>query len=187
MRRFVSVSVVSALLMVSAFAASADKRGPSTPQERKRALTVIHELEAHPMSAQLAKDREWVFQWLQEVPDVKVGICTGVIGPLLQEKKSDARNAITLQHLLSSAAFQMENPDKKDGMSILMAASLGMLRAYENVLKEQPTYHSEFLESMRAKESSGTLENYVRSGLDQCKRNARLTKAPSAIGKDMNN
>src|SRR6266496_2155104 len=107
MRRFVSASIISALLMVSAFAASAEKRGPSTPEERKRALTVIHELEERPMSSQLAKDREWVFQWLQDVPDVKVGICTGLIGPLLEEKKSDARNAITLQHLLSNAAFQM--------------------------------------------------------------------------------
>jgi hypothetical protein len=187
MRKFVSVSIVTALLMVSAFAASAEKRGPSTPEERKRALTVIHELEERPMSAQLAKDREWVFRWLQDVPDVKVGICTGVIGPLLQEKKSDARNAITLQHLLSSAAFQMENPDKKDGMSILMAASEGMLRAYENVLKQQPEYHSPFLESLRAKKTSGTLETYVRSGLDQCKRNARLMKEPSVLGKEMNN
>jgi hypothetical protein len=187
MRRFVSVSIVSALLMMSAFAASADKRGPSTPEERRRALVVIRELEAHPMSAKLAKDREWVFQWLQDIPDVKVGICTGLIGPLLEEKKSDARNAITLQHLLSSAAFQMENPDERDGTTIYVAASEGMLRAYENVLKEEPEYKSPFLESLRAKKSSGGLETYVRSGLDQCKRNAKLMKPPSAYNKDMNN
>jgi hypothetical protein len=187
MRRFVSVSIVAALLMMSAFAASAEKRGPSTPEERRRALVVIKELEAHPMSAKLAKDREWVFQWLQDIPDVKVGICTGVIGPLLAEKRSDARNAITLQHLLSSAAFQMENPDERDGVVIYTAASEGMLRAYENVLKQEPEYRSPFLEDLRAKKSSGALETYVRSGLDQCRRNAKLMKPPSAIGKDMNN
>jgi hypothetical protein len=186
MRRFVSVSIVSALMMMSAFAASADKRGPSTPEERRRALVVIHELESHPMSAKLAKDREWVFQWLQDVPDVKVGICTGLIGPLLEEKNSDARNAITLQHLLSSAAFQMENPQEKDGVVIYTAASEGMLRAYENVLKQEPEYKSPFLEDLRAKKTSGRLESYVKSGLDQCKRNAKLMKPPSAY-KDMNN
>src|SRR3954447_22695098 len=187
MRRFVSVSIVATLMMISAFAASAEKRGPSTPDERKHALAVIHELEAHPMSAKLAKDREWVFQWLQDIPDVKVGICTGLIGPLLEEKKSDARNAITLQHLLSSAAFQMEFPDERDVAVIYTAASEGMLRAYENVLKQEPEYKSPFLEGLRAKKSNGTLETYVKSGLDQCRRNAKLMKPPSALGKDMNN
>src|SRR3954451_23766322 len=144
MRRFVSVSIVATLMIMSAFAASAEKRGPSTPEERKDALAGVHELEAQPLSAKLAKDREWVFQWLQDIPDVKVGICTGLIGPLLDEKRSDARNAITLQHLLSSAAFQMENPDERDGTTIYVAASEGMLRAYENVLKEEPEYKSPF-------------------------------------------
>lgn len=160
----------------------AEKRGPSTPDERQRALAVIHKLEEQPMSPQLAKDREWVFQWLQEVPDVKVYICTGLIGPLLNEKKSDARNAITLQHLLASAAFQIEHPEKaKDLTAVYTAGSESMLRAYEHVLATNPQYRSPFLEELRAKQSTGALETYVRNGLNQCKQNAKYRKPPSAI------
>lgn len=134
------------------------------------------------MSPQMAKDREWVFQWLQDVPDLRVFICTGVIGPLLNEKKSDARNAITLQHLLASAAFQMEHPEQANDLTaVYTAGSEGMLRAYERVLKDNPQYRSTFLEELRAKQSNGTLTAYVRRGLDRCKQNAKYRKPPSAM------
>lgn len=179
MRRILATILISAALLTSAFAA---KRGPSTPEERQRALIVIHKLEYQPMNPKLATDREWVYQWLQDVPDVKVYICTGIIGPLLQESRSDARNAITLQHLLSSAAYQMENPDKADDLvAVYTAGAEGMLHAYETVLTQQPMYKSPFLEDLRAKQSSGQLQAYVRHGLDECSNNAKYMKMPSEL------
>lgn len=178
MRRLLAVILVSAALVCTAVA---DKRGPSTPEERQRALYIIHELEQQPMSPKLAEQREWVFQWLQDVPDVKVYICTGIIGPLLEEPKSDARNAITLQHLLASAAYQMENPDEKNMVTVYTAGTEGMLRAYEHVLKEQPNYKSPFLEDLRAKQSTGKLQAYVKDGIDACRKNAKYMKPPSAL------
>ncbi len=178
MRKLLAAFLISAALVTTA---AAEKRGPSTPEERQRALYIIHELDKEPMSPKLASEREWVFQWLQDVPDVQVYICTGLIGPLLEEPRSDARNAITLQHLLDSAAYEMENPDSKSMVEVYKAGTEGMLRAYEHVLKDQPEFKSPFLESLRAKQSSGQLDQYVREGLDSCRKNAKYMKPPSIL------
>lgn len=166
MRRFViTIAVLSIFLTV----AVADQRGPSTPEERKRALNVIEQLEQRPLDPTLKQDREWVFQWLKEVPDVNAAMCTGIIGPLLEEKPTDTRSILTYQNVLASAAFKMQNPDKaKDHVAVFMAGAEGMLRAYDNILKKDPALKSAFMEELKQKQASGTLLAYVRQGAETC-------------------
>ncbi len=167
MRSVVGTLTLSLILSVMTFA---DVRGASTPEERKRALDVIEKLEADPMSPELEKDRQWISEWVFAAPDVHVVLCTSVIKPLLAEKNSDPRKALMLQDLLAMAAFEMKSPDKaKDSVQMQMAGAEGMLRAYGNITRKMPAYKSAFMESLRTKQHSGTLEAYVRKGTAECR------------------
>lgn len=158
------------LLLVLAGMTFADARPTSTPEERKRALDVIERLEADPMSPALEQDRRWINDWVFATQDVHVVLCTSVIKPLLAEKNSDPRKALMLQNLLAMAAFQLNSPDKaSDSVQTQMAGAEGMLRAYGNISRKMPGYKSQFMESLLAKQQSGTLEAYVREGTAECR------------------
>jgi hypothetical protein len=167
MRRL--IGALTCLVVFAGFAL-ADERGPSTPAERQRALEVIEKLEAYPMSPSLAKDREWIHEWVFAVPDVHVGLCTAIIKPLLDETNSEQRNALMLQNLLAMAAFEMKSPEKaKDNTRMQLAGAEGMLRAYSNITRRMPMYKSDFMESLRLKRDTGKLESYVREGVAECR------------------
>lgn len=164
--------MLGTLTLVLVFAAMtfADTRGASTPEERKRALEVIEKLEADPISPDLEKDRQWISDWVFAAPDVHVVLCTSVIKPLLAEENSDPRKALMLQNLLAMAALELKSPDKaKDSVQMQMAGTEGMLRAYANITRKLPTYKSAFMESLVAKQKSGSLETYVRQGTAECR------------------
>jgi hypothetical protein len=157
-------------LIVFAGAALAEQRGPTTPEERKRALEVIQKLEADPMDPDLEQDRAWVHEWVIAAPDVHVMLCREIIKPLQDERNSDPRNALLLQNLLAMAAFELKNPEQaKDPVQMQMAGAEGMIRAYANILRRMPSYKSQFMESLRAKQDSGRLLAYVREGSAECK------------------
>ena len=167
MRRCLGILVFLGMLTGAVFA---EERGPSTPDERKRALTVIEKLEADPISPDLKTDRDWISKWIFEVPDVQVPICTAIIQPLLDERNSDPRKALQLQQLLAMAALQIKKPEEaKDPIKLQMAGAQGMIRAYANITRRMPMYKSEFMESLRVKEESGTLESFVRQGTAECR------------------
>jgi hypothetical protein len=167
MRRWMGILLGVTLLAGLSFA---NERGPSSPADRKRALEVIQKLEADPMSPGLAKDREWINDWVFSAPDVQVVLCTALIKPLLNERNSDPRKALMLQNLLSMAAFEMKSPEKaKDAIQMQMAGAEGMLRAYGNITRRMPLYKSDYMEGLRAKQESGKLEAYVREGASECR------------------
>lgn len=155
----------------------AAERGPTTPAEKKRAMDVIQKLELDPLDPALAKDREWVHQWVMEAPDVHVLLCTAILKPLLDEKNTDPRKALVLQDMLSMAAFELQNPEKaKNSTDMQLAGTEGMLRAYDAITKRTPTYKSDFMESLKEKKRSGTLESYVRQGEAECRARNSGTK-----------
>jgi len=166
MRRLLGTLIC--LVVLTGFAMA--DRSPSTPAERKHALEVIEKLEADPMSPSLAKDREWINDWIFGSPDVHVVLCTAIIKPLLDEQNSDPRKALMLQNLLAMAAFEIKSPDKaKDAIQMQMAGAEGMLRAYGNITRRMPSYRSVFMEELRAKYESGRLEAFVREGASECR------------------
>lgn len=165
MRKSILLSVLLALSVM----ASAEPRGPSTEEERKRAIDIIGKLERAPMNPELKQDREWVFQWIKEVPDVNVKICSALVRPLMEQQNSPERNALMLQSMLATAQFNMLHPDKvSDKVSGLMAGTEGMLRAYDNILKKDPAKRNDFLESLKQKQSEGQLASYVLRSAQEC-------------------
>ena len=60
----------------------AQTRGPSTAEERARAVKVAHELEEDPLAKDAKKSREWMIQWIVEIPDITVDVCFDYFGAL---------------------------------------------------------------------------------------------------------
>src|ERR1039458_6697116 len=75
----IMVSKILAVLIVLTTAASlpsaAKMRGPSTPEERARAIDYVRSLEENPLAKDGLEKRMWLTEWIVEVPDVTVNAC----------------------------------------------------------------------------------------------------------------
>ena len=169
-------STVLLFLLISVVAAANQPR-KSTPKERQRALAVIDKLELSPMDPALKSDRDWVFQWVK-ASDVDARVCSALIKPLTDQDPSPFRNALMLQNILSSARFAMEHPGTKDRVAMYAASTEGMIRAYRNLLKQDPSRKNEFMESLIVKQHSGELISYVRQSANECAKHPATTLQP---------
>lgn len=150
-RSCISALLLSALLC--SLAAVAQERGPSTPEERARALAITRQLEQDPLSRELRKDREWLLRWLIEVPDIQVSVCASALGDLLKSNYK-YRPEMLGQLTFASAAFIIENPAKaKDEAATCLAGVSGALAAYRAILKSHPNERSRALDELAAKTS----------------------------------
>src|SRR5438477_8521381 len=68
MRSYLIVFVVATVTVFST-QAGAQQRGPSTPEERARAIQTAKSLQSDPLARNVQEDREWLVKWLIEVPD----------------------------------------------------------------------------------------------------------------------
>src|ERR1700686_3531651 len=102
----------------------AQDRGPSTSEERARAVKIAHELEDDPLAKDAKEKRTWVIKWIVEIPDITVNVCFDYFGKVPDPPRGHSME-ITNQMVISSAAFMIEHPDKaKDEQAV---ALLGLL------------------------------------------------------------
>src|ERR1700692_5094348 len=87
------------------------QRGPSTLEERARAVKVAHQLEDDPLAKDAKDNREWVIQWIIDIPDITVTVCNDYFGQLPKVTRGHIREIVN-QMVISSAAFMIEHPDK---------------------------------------------------------------------------
>ena len=167
--------IVVLFLVVPLAAASQPRK--STSQERHRALVVIDKLEQSPMDPSLKADRDWVFQWVKST-DVNAMVCSTIIKPLTDQSPTPFRNALMLQNILSSAKYAMEHPGSSDRIAMYTASTEGMIRAYRNLVTQDPSRKNEFMESLVAKQQSGELISYVRKGASECAKHPATTLEP---------
>ena len=168
--------IVLLFLLIAVFASASQPR-KSTPKERERALAVIDKLEQSPMDPALKADRDWVFQWVKS-SDVDARVCSALIKPLTDQEPSPFRNALMLQNILSSARYAMEHPGAKDRVAMYAASTEGMIRAYRNLVKQDPSRKNDFMESLIAKQQSGQLISYVRQSANECAKHPATTLEP---------
>jgi hypothetical protein len=134
-------------------------QSPSTPEERTRLVSLAHQHEANPLDPGLKNERAWAIKWLIQVPDIQVGMCPSILGDYHKYKYS---TEITIQIMLSSAAFVIENPDKaKDSAAQYVAGAEGALKAYSALLQQDPKAKSKVLDEMQEKQSQGRLKDSV--------------------------
>lgn len=157
------LSLLFALVLVSLGpAASAKGRGPSTPEERARALQLTKASEANLMNGLSDQDRSWFFTFLQEVPDLTFN--AGPVGAwCVKSVKMSQAPAVVFHVMLAAVAFQIEHPDRAQDAEAADQATLeSFLRAYQNLVKASPEARSAELDRAVSLRDQGTLTTFVR-------------------------
>src|SRR4051794_26794041 len=139
----IALSLTCAILATT-LALAAD-RGPSTPEERARAVKAAELLQTDPLSPATRSEREWGIMWLIQVPDISVSMCLLPKEP----KKYTFRGELVAANMMSMASFIIQNPDKaKDNKALWKAGQEGLLKAYEMLVKQTPKAKNDFYENL---------------------------------------
>jgi hypothetical protein len=155
-------------LLLFASATAWGERGASTPQERAKALKLVHQLEIDPFGQKARDARRWLALWMVQAPDRKVQYCPEALGGTLQARQR-IRNEIVAQVTYSSLAYVLENPGKAgSAFDVHRAGVLGALRAYEVILAREPGTRSPLLDDLVAKRNDGTLDAYLAETVKAC-------------------
>jgi hypothetical protein len=165
MRSYLIIFVVAVLSML----AGAQQRGPSTPEERARAIQTAKSLQSDPLAPNVQQEREWLLKWLIEVPDISVKMCPTFLGDL-GDSKSGNPGAIIATMLASEAAFVIEHSEKaKDVDAVYFAGVDGALHGYEAIRLKDASYRLPHLDDLIQKRDQGKLSNYVRATAKKCR------------------
>lgn len=170
--------VLSSLLLLSFLCSNLSgqneqKRGPSTPEERAKAVQIARTLDADPLQPGNKDMRTWFTLWLIEVPDITVQVCGEELGPLFHESNRDKNfvSEIFGQSMFSSASFIIEHPDQaKDAVAVYTAGVEGSLRAYHSILKTHPEARWPFLDDLVAKQQNSELTKFVEKATAKCRK-----------------
>lgn len=162
-------SLILILVAVLSILAGAQQRGPSTAEERARAVQTAKSLQSDPLAPNVQQDREWLLKWLIEVPDISVKMCTTFLGDL-GDSKSSYPGSIIATLLASEAAFVIENPQKaKDLDAVYFAGIEGALHTYEAIRSKDTSYRLSHLDDLIQKRDQGKLSDYVHATAKKCK------------------
>lgn len=144
------------------------QRGPSTSEERVRAVKIAHELEEDPLAKDAKDNREWVIQWIVAIPDITVTECSEYFGKLTAPLRGHVQE-IVMQMDISSAAYMIEHPDKvKDEQAVATAGLLGSLKAYQSILKQDPEARWPYLDKIIQMRDQGKLDEFVSDTRRKC-------------------
>lgn len=157
------------------------KRGPSTAEERARAVKIAHELEVDPLAKGAKENRDWVIQWIVDIPDITVTECSEFFGKESNPNRAHAKEII-FQMDISSAAFMIEHPDKaKDDQAVATAGLLGSLKAYQSILKADPEARWPYLDKVVQMRDQGKLDEYVSDTRRKCAQDEEEEPDPDTI------
>jgi hypothetical protein len=144
------------------------QRGPSTAEERTRAVKIAHALENDPLAKDAKENRDWVIQWIVDIPDITVTVCEEYFGTLTKPIRGHVREVVN-QMVISSAAFMIEHPDKiKDEQAIATAGLLGSLKTYQSILKQDPEARWPYVDKIVLMRDQGKLDDFVSDTRRKC-------------------
>jgi hypothetical protein len=144
------------------------KRGPSTAEERARAVKVAHALEEEPLAKDAKDNRDWVIQWIVDIPDITVNVCFDYFGKVPTPARGHSKE-IVRQMIISSAAFMIEHPDKaKDEQAVATAGLLGSLKAYQSILKGDSDARWPYVDKIIQMRDQGKLDDFVSDTRRKC-------------------
>jgi hypothetical protein len=130
-------------------------RGPSTAEERKRAVEIATVLENDPFNKNAKALSSELLFFIIQAPDIHVHICTNVLGDY-KKIKGDYSPIITSQLTFAQARFVIENPDKADDRyQEYLAGVEGVLRTYQKIKVAKPKVKMEPLEQLLVKQQAG--------------------------------
>ncbi|MBC3875619.1 hypothetical protein [Undibacterium flavidum] len=144
------------------------ERGPSTAEERARAVKIAVDAEKNLQSV-FEQNNVWLDQWIADIPDLTFN--TGAVANWLKTAApTELRAQLYFQFCASAIAFQINNPTLAEKQTAYDLAGLeGALRAYEKVLGVNPTLRSAKLTKAITARDKGELPAFIQtlSGRDQ--------------------
>jgi hypothetical protein len=169
LRKISLFAFVIALGCYASFAYAQSKRGPSTPEERKRAVETVTFLEKNPLGKEAKDLRASLLRFLIEAPDITIKICMNAFGPS-KRFKGDYEAELVGQLTFSQAKFIMENPDRaQDDAAVYLAGVEGVLRTWQAIKAAKPKAKFELMEELLQKQQAGMLAGHVRDNMKNCK------------------
>lgn len=164
--RNVSVALVAAMVAAAGVWAQ-EARGPSTPEERERALRLIDQVEADPMAFEAREAREWLVSWLGEVPDVAVSYCTLALGS--GKEFDEVPVELKMQMLLGQAAHLLRHPGVRAGsLEVFMAGVESAIRSYDRLRKAGTVWKVAAFEELKKDQADGKLASVVEKRIKKC-------------------
>ena len=168
-KKVILLVVLALTLGLAVKATVAQGRGPSTPEERKRAVEIATLLENDPLNKNAKALSSELLVWLIQVPDISVNLCTNVLGDY-SKIKGDYSPTIVTQLTFSEAKFIIEHPEQAgDELQVNLAGVEGVLKTYENIKKAKPKVKLEPLEQLLVKQQAGQLADFVKDAMSGCK------------------
>jgi hypothetical protein len=156
-------------VLASSVPAESKTRGPSTPQERARALSYVQSLEQNPLAKDSLDKRIWLTEWIVQVPDITVNARCQDLDSL--DKINDTySNQLRMQVIYSQAAFILQHPKVKSDAEKQAAGLAGALRAYRAIQRFDPSAQYPVLDNLLSLEKQGKLLQYVERQ-STCKEN----------------
>jgi hypothetical protein len=164
----VAIFLLACFVVGTARAQQQHQRGPSTAEERARAVKIAHQLEDDPLAKDAKDNRDWVVQWIVDIPDITVTVCDDYFGTISKTMRGHAREIVN-QMVISSAAFMIEHPDKaKDEQAVATAGLLGSLKAYQSILKQEPDARWPYVDKIILMRDQGKLDDFVSDTRRKC-------------------
>ena len=163
-RPLISILVLPLLFAGPAFPAA---RGPSTPEERQKAVELVEVLETSPWSEEAREARAWLMTFLNEAPDITVKRCLSLLGS--PAERQGIPSDLQMQHMFSSAAYILEHPGAGAGSTETFLAGLdGTLKSYSALRAHGSIEPQARLEQLLQIQKGGGLETYVRGQGRNC-------------------
>ena len=147
-------------ILAASIPAESKTRGPSTPQERARALDYIQSLEQNPLAKDSLDKRMWLTEWIVQVPDFTVNMCCKALESL-DSINDTYSNQLRMQAIYSQAAFILQHPQTKSEAEKQAAGLAGALRAYRAIQRFDPSAQYPVLDDLLSLEKQGKLVQYV--------------------------
>ena len=152
-------------VLAASIPAESKTRGPSTPQERARALSYIQSLEQNPLAKDSLEKRIWLTEWIVQVPDFTVKSCCKALDAL-DNINDTYSNQLRMQAIYSQAAFILQHPKTTSEAEKQAAGLAGTLRAYQAIQRFDPTAQYPVLDSLLSLQKQGKLVQYVEQQSD---------------------
>ena len=164
-----AIAIASLVLgFISVRSVRAQQRGPSTLEERTRAVKIAHDLEYDPLSKDAKEQRAWVYQWITDIPDITVNVCLDYFGKLPNPPHGHSME-ITVQMVISMAAYMIEHPDDaKNEQAVARSGLLGSIKAYQSILKQDSSSRWAQMDKLVQMREQGTLDEFVADTRREC-------------------
>jgi hypothetical protein len=144
------------------------QRGPSTPEERTRAVKIAHDLENDPLAKGADEQRDWVIRWIIDIPDITVDVCDEYFGKVPKPPTGHSKE-IEQQMVISMAAFMIEHPsDVKNEQAVALSGLLGSIKAYQAILKQDPASRWPEMDKLVVMREQGKLDEFVADTRRKC-------------------